>query len=425
MMITFSEVELALQRTLSLIKTSYSANDKTEEYGWYHYLDDSGAGATASAVALFTFDLCKTRFEHTNKVLRYLRSKQIKSDDPLLNGGWPIRTTTDYPIVESTAWVVLTLSECNAIFNQDGPNIEAGYRWLINNQNEDNGWGSYKGQTSRTFLTALTLMAVASIDKHSQAAIDGAKWLLDYRDSNIPAWGPIPGAEPTILHTSMALLALDRCSIKDNQSSIASSLRWLEDALDPTKMTESGTQAEDYDVPYITKGAELVFQNSLPHFCLPIGVYTILKLSNEPISSKVYEALGTILSEQQVEGNWILPRSPQRASIWAIWPFVAALTELTRVSGIKTNTELQKLNDLTIVIPSGQSLNSMSLFSSTIFASIANFARTKFGWMFLALFILGGLILVFMELIGLREYLFSLFIPAVLLVIQMVIDARR
>ncbi|MCP4372381.1 MAG: terpene cyclase/mutase family protein [Deltaproteobacteria bacterium] len=422
------EIQNAIDSSLDLLKRTCRSDNGTGKYGWYHYLDDPGAGVTASAVALFCFNLADHHFEETDKVLSYLKSKQVISDDKLFHGGWPIRTTTDFPIVESTAWIVRTLSMCKVYFNSRAPDLEAGYRWIINNQNEDHGWGSYKGHASRTFLTSLALLALASVNKFSKELYLGREWLLNHRHSGVPAWGAVPGSPPTILHTSFALLSLHEVPNGISQSDLTASLEWLEQNLDTRNMTEQLTQAEEYDVPYVTSGMSLVFQNSLPHFCLPIAAYTLLKLSNTPISPHTVQAIKYILAEQQKEGHWVIQRNPSRPSIWALWPFLATLTECLRVTGMKPNTKVTHIEKTVLIQPLTETHNPLFIIVKQNLGLLAHKLRSNFGWLILVLFVLGGALLVQSKIFSWfswEQFLLSLLFPIILLILQYVLDGKK
>jgi hypothetical protein len=83
------------------------ADNPAAAAGWYHYLDDQNPGITASAVGLYCFSLANVEFERTDQIVNYLVSRQIKAPT---GGGWAVRTTNDFPIVEATAWVVRSLN---------------------------------------------------------------------------------------------------------------------------------------------------------------------------------------------------------------------------------------------------------------------------------------------------------------------------
>ncbi|NUS27010.1 MAG: terpene cyclase/mutase family protein [Streptomyces sp.] len=293
--------------------------------GWYHYLDDPRPGITASAVALFTFSVPGVVFERTPDVLAYLIGQQTDSGNPH-SGGWSVRTTNGFPILEATAWVVRALSRPDVGLLNGGASLRRGAEWIKDNQNVDSGWGSYAGQPSRVFHTALAVLTLDECGGDRAALAQAQRWLIDAQNPGVPAWGPLPGAEPTLVHTSWALMALMRIPGALSVNTIRRTTEWLLAGLSPGTHVERSTTVEEYDVPFVQAGATAVFQNSLPHFAGPLAISALLSAGVvDPLQPKVFEALQGILDTQQESGVWELPRSPTRPSIWAIWPFVNAL----------------------------------------------------------------------------------------------------
>ena len=244
----------------------------TAAAGWYHYLDDPTPGITASAVGLYCFSLANVEFERTGQVVDYLISRQIKTP---FGSGWAVRTTNDTPIVEATAWVVRSLNLPQTRTRASRAALDSGIEWLEANQNTDYGWGSYKGRPSRTFTTALSILALQESGGSRSVISHAHKWLIEVQGSSHPAWGPLPGSEPTVLHTSFALLALTASGTLP-VTAVHQSLDWLMERLQPGRRVEKDTAVEEYDVPYSHNNTNYTFQNSLPHFAAPIALTTLL-----------------------------------------------------------------------------------------------------------------------------------------------------
>jgi hypothetical protein len=417
----------SIELALSLLRKTYRSNPYQNEFGWYHYLDDPSPGVTASAVSLFCFSIANQPFEHTEQVITYLKDRQIFSSDPRLNGGWSVRTTFDFPVVESTAWVLRSLYLNQISLNKNSPDIKAAYSFLVNNQNMDHGWGSCYGQPSRIFHTSLAIIALASFNRFSQEVSLGADWLIQSRQKDIPAWGALPDSSPSALHTSWALLALSELPYKIPNEIIEKSLIWLIDTLDPTKITELTSQAEDYDVPFMSGGKSFVYQFNLPHFCLPVAVYTLLKLSRNLDSTKMCKAINTIIESQTDTGFWPIPRSPSRPSIWGIWPFLAALIQASNLYHLaRDESEIFFISENVAIIQPEKPMAAVreTLINPYYFA-IKRFINVYFGWLFLALFATGGFLLAFLGLISWIEFSFSLLVPIILLVVQIIIEKTK
>jgi hypothetical protein len=134
-----------------------------------------------------------------------------------------------------------------------------------------------------------------------------------------------------MLHTSFALLALLTISGSLPVTSIHQSIEWLTERLQPGEHVEKDTAVEEYDIPYRHNNTGYTFQNSLPHFAAPIALTAILGAGADPFQKKIFDTVSEIIRAQEtrvsaLRGSWELPRSPRRPSIWALWPFVAALS---------------------------------------------------------------------------------------------------
>jgi hypothetical protein len=327
---TIDEVVL---RSLTCLRTNFRTTE-TGAGGWYHYLDDPKPGVTASAVALYCFYLAGARFERTDEVVRYLLGQQIDMEGAD-HGGWAVRTTSGVPVVECTAWVVRALSVAGVRTVKSAEMVSHGAAWLERNQNTDFGWGSYKGQPSRVFTTALAMLALAECGGSAEVIANARKWLNDAQSPNQPAWGPLPGAPPSMLHTGIALMAQLAVHSSLPASALKQSVEWLLDNLTPSEFIEKSTTVEEYDVPYWHGSMMDTFQNSLPHFAMPVALVALLRAGCDPFEPKIFQAAKAIIDAQECDdigrvGTWELPRSPRRPSIWAVWPFIAALTTLQR-----------------------------------------------------------------------------------------------
>jgi hypothetical protein len=323
-----TSIGLALSCLRGHFRTVPAETENLAAAGWYHYLDDQTPGITASAVGLYCFSLADAEFERTEQVLDYLVSRQVKTST---GGGWAVRSTQDFPIVEATAWVVRCLGLPQARNKATREALDSGIEWLEANQNTDYGWGSYKGRPSRTFTTALSVLALREGGGSRSVIGDAHKWLIEAQSPSQPAWGPLSGSEPTMLHTSVALLALLTLPGTLPANAVHQSTEWLLERLQPGQHVERDTAVEEYDVPYSHNKSSYTFQNSLPHFATPLALTALLRAGADPFQKKIFDTVSEIMGAQEIQdpalsGAWELPRSPRRPSIWAIWPFVAALS---------------------------------------------------------------------------------------------------
>jgi len=342
-MLRRQDIDEAIRLALACLRSSFRTMPDGKA-GWYHYLDDKKPGVTASAVGLYCFDLAGIPFERTNQVADYLLSQQ---KDAPVGRGWAVRTTNGVPIVEATAWVLRALAGPQVRSVRTAQAVADGVAWLEDNQNTDFGWGSYKDHDSRVFTTCLSVLALQESGGSSDVIKNAVSWLIEAQSPNQPAWGALPQGEPTMLHTSVSLLAMMSVPGSLTSAAIRQSTEWLQARLEPGRHYEKATQSEDYDVPYHYGGRTLNFQNSLPHFAGPMTVVALLRSGAEPLQVRVFDALNAIVQSQETDvpslsGTWELPRSPTRPSIWALWPFLAALTSAQAkiVPGVESTATL-------------------------------------------------------------------------------------
>lgn len=396
--------------------------------GWYHYLDDPHPGVTASAVGLFAFSAPGVVFERTADVLAYLVSQQNNSDGPQ-DGGWSVRTTNGFPILEATAWVVRALSRPDVGLLSGGDSLRRGADWIRANQNVDAGWGSYVGQPSRVFHTALAVLTLDECGADRAALAQAQRWLIDAQDPGMPAWGPLPGSEPTLVHTAWALMALARIPGALSINTIRRTSEWLLEGLEPGTHVERRTTVEEYDVPFPQAGDSVVFQNSLPHFAGPLSLTALLSAGVvDPLQPKVFEALQGIVDTQQESGAWELPRSPTRPSIWAIWPFVQALT-LARSTILPTPDSRASLIFPGCAIVQNEDVGRRYSRSQLIRSIFRDWMRTKrvtvILWLVSVMTTGIPLALLLSKNLSITEFLMSLIVPVLLMVFEQVRERRR
>jgi hypothetical protein len=427
--LTSGSIEEALERSLVCLRKSFRTSDSGA--GWYHYLDDANPGVTASAVGLYCFHLAGSHFERTDEVLRYLLAEQVKTTEG--RGGWPVRTTGGMPVVEATAWVVRALSTPSASRVACWEAIEAGAEWLAANQNTDFGWGSYKGQPSRVFTTVLTMLALQECGAQSEAVANAQKWLNDAQSPGQPAWGLLPSSEPTMLHTSMSLMALHPLHGALTPSAKQQTCDWLLDRLVPTEHTEKATIVEEYDVPYPHGATIDVFQNSLPHFACPITLTALLNCGVDPLSTKIFATTESILNAQETAdphriGTWELPRSPLRPSIWAIWPFIAALSSVRAKIFPPTESRATLLFPGCAIIQtttSPQQLTRRLLIQNAFLDWMRNRRLALALWAVAAIAVAIPLMLLLNGSLKLAEFLVALVLPVLLLTFQIIWERSR
>lgn len=417
-----------IEKALSALRANFRTT-ASGDTGWYHYLDDPNPGVTASAVGLYCFRLAGVTFERTSDVLSWLISQQVSGNEKT-DGGWSVRTTHGFPIVEATAWVLRALSSPVAGLINAGDAIRRGAQYLQQNQNTDFGWGSYLGQPSRVFHTALAMLALQECGGDSSTIENGQKWLVNTQAQDQPAWGEMPGSEPTMLHTSFALLALLNLRGGLGANSIQSTVEWLLKRLEAGTHVERETTVEEFDVPYPYGGSTPIFQNSLPHFAGPVAVTAVLNGGADPLQLKLFAVVNEIMKSQTRDGpctgTWELPRSPTRPSIWAIWPFVAALERARAAIFPSPTSQATVLFDSCAIIqPAGERKVTRGLLLRNALMDWLRRHKVAVGLAGVASAAIGAaLLLLIAGELARGEFITVLVIPALLLIFQLIWGVR-
>ena len=418
-------LQAAIDKALGGLRSNFRTSDG--KAGWYHYLDDPNPGVTASAVGLFVFSTAGRRFEDADKIVHFLQTKQIVSDDGFC-GGWAVRTAEDVPIIEATAWVVRALSLPGLRLAAVGDALRRGAEWIKRNQNSDSGWGSYLEQPSRVFTTALAMLALQECGEE-QVLADAHKWLLDSQHPGAPAWGPLRGAEPTLFHTSFALLALLNQPAALNSERTKAICDWIYNKLSPAQNTERETTVEEYTIPYVDRSNKpQEFQNSLPHFACPVALTALLRAGADPYRKKIFESLNNIVASQGKSGAWELPRSPTRPSIWAVWPFISAISEAKRRVLPTEGSRAQLVFSGCSIV---QTENAEQNLTRRVLVRNAVFDWARARKLAIALYLIAAIIalaaaaLLLLDQLDAKEALLALIVPVLLLVFQLTWDRRR
>jgi hypothetical protein len=354
-------------------------------------------------------------------------AQQIPGDPPR-GGGWAVRSTAGFAITEATAWVVRAMAHPATHPAGISASLELGVRWLESNQNDDGGWGSYLGQSSRVFLTALSLLALSEAGADPSRLQKACQWLLAARTADSTAWGALPNAEPTILHTSIVILALSAHDSNSSQSVIQNAATWIAHHFDPNLLTEKSSTNEEYAFKYSAGGAQVDFSNSLPHFATPIAVAALLKAGRNPFDTNLFTAARTLIDGQLDAGNWELPRNPMRASIWAIWPFVYSLSAFRAAACPNPGSDVSLLLPGCSITHSGDTRAEITrriLLSSALVQWLRAHRLALTLWCLSVALAVVPITLYFTHALTLNAALLSLILPALLVAIQMTLDVRR
>jgi hypothetical protein len=266
---------------------------------------------------------------HIADALQFLRARQVSSGDPRYDGGWAVNTSGGVPVTESTALVGWLLGRIRLFLAADAPDLGRALAWLVRNQNADGGWGSVFGQPSRTWLTALAVRAVSQLSRGHEAGNRGVDWLTTHAVSTSAGWGERPGTPPTTTHTALVLTALVEAGVDLDRPVVARAFEWLDSTLQPAQLHEPAARMESHDVDFVgPDGTSRTWVSVVWHPGLPHAVSALMRGPAGIASPKVFAAVRAVVSAQGHDGRWPGSDSAAHSSIWDVWPYLDALSDV-------------------------------------------------------------------------------------------------
>jgi hypothetical protein len=327
--IEVDQVNLRIAAALNLFRRTYRAIDD-QLGGWYHDLSDAPPGPVATSVVLLAFRLAGAEPPCAAQCWAFLRQRQIVSDDRQVHGGWAPNIAGNRPTVEATTAVLELLGRGRFALSTAAPDTLAGVRFLADHQNDDGGWGSVLGNTSRTALTARAVTAIGYLDPDHPAVITGVRWLLKHA---LPAggWGETPSAEPSVAHTGLALQALTRHGPATAEAAVVNGFGWLDKHLMATSVGNTHPYVESYDVVSEVGGRRRIWRETMHHHGLGIAALAVLHQPGGPPADVLRTVFGAILERQLQDGRWPSPKESPAPALWAVWHCMSALSALRRM----------------------------------------------------------------------------------------------
>lgn len=383
-------------------------------------LEARAPGPTATAVGLDLFRSCGVDFDRHDNALHFLQSKQVTSDKPELDGGWPTNTSFSRPVMEATGWVARALGSGHFHFSEGAPEAARAYKWILSNQNNDGGWGSFLGAESRSWTTCLALRALAELNPHSEAVENGVRWLLDRQRHDLGGWGYREDATPTVTHTSFALLALSEVkpTIQDERIDLA--YNWIANNVDATRVDDPNARVESYNTRMQLDGDRFeTLQTVLPHYGLPYAVAALLRHPSGGPPEKISQAFDTMLDHQLETGAWPNIEGGSGQSIWAVAPFVYTFRDLQVLSPAKKNDQLL-VSDTAVVIQRSSARDQplVALIRAQRRAAALRALSRHWATALLALSIILGMVLIAFDTLQWTDYILGLILPLCLFAVQ-------
>lgn len=419
-----------IDRSLDLFDRTYSSAGPGIG-GWYHRLDSKVPGPSATAVAIHSYLLVNKLPARITEALAFLKSRQVTSADKLISGGWSVNTSAGRPVLEATSLVVRLLGFGHLMVGSNAPDAVSGYQWIVTNQNEDGGWGSFAGQPSRVWLTAMAIRSLAEINLNDAAVASGVEWLLRSRDPKTDAWGEQPQGPATVTHTSFVLTCLVESQIGGQRPYVSDAIRkgfgWLQANANTTGLYDDSARIESYNVSYSDGSHTVTWQNAVWHPSLPYTLSALLRHPDGGEPRLIGAALNRIMTSQSEDGRWPNADGSAGISVWSVWPFIDALSDFIHRSPIHSADRITLLSESSILIRRGPeaSVSLARLAWKDSSASSIALLRRYWATVLFALTLIAGAALVFTDVLDLRSFLLALVLPVVLVAVQELMARTR
>jgi len=396
-------------KSISSNKTGGWWNNITpnEVGGWHQFIFDKKIGAVATSQGIACFAYSNKEFAKLPLSINLLKNEQFK------DGGFTIKILSEFPIVESTSWVLLGIKDIkNEIAKEI---ITEGAKWLENNRNDDKGWGAIEGTASRIYATALAIWALLATNsrKYQKIINEGINWIKDARNAD-GCWGELPRDEKsTPFHTAFVIFVLRQCGISADSDILSKSLRWLDEQWDKKDMwdlhEETANLLEHYDLEIAPEKWTRIVWN---HFVTPWVIIALLNCG--VLNGKVFRGIDWLIKSQTKEGGW-KHRNVNELTLWAVHDSLFCLTSfLDRIVDIK-NYDSVELHDDVLVLKGKFDL-ARKIKSAISLTAI--FIKKYWAGVIISLYLLIGGICTLENLWTLQSYLIGLVFPISLLVIQ-------
>lgn len=405
--------------SLDLLRDKYSRGEAGG--GWYHELG-APPGFTATAVGLLAFTESGRDFDHFDEALAFLRRGQVSSSDPLADGGWPTNSSKGRPVVEATAWIgrFLALARCGL---KDGaPDAGRAYAWLAHNQNDDGGWGSVRGATSRVWLTCLALRAITALNPYSPAIGRGIGWLMANRAQDDSAWGQTKDGVVTVTHTAFALLTIAETGRLTGDERVRTAYDVLRGRLADPVPGDRHTWIETY---WVDPGPPPADRVNLWHYGLPVALSALLHDPRGVPAALVADAFAAIVRSDVRDRIWDGYPGRSGPSLWSVWWCLEALVALRRHSQVRPGDRLVWLPKAVVLQRAEARDKPLSALVPHRRLDVVGMLTRHWTALLLAVVTAGSLSGLAAGALEWKDVGLSLLFPTLLLVIQETINRRR
>jgi len=212
-------------------------------------------------------------------------------------------------------------------------------KWLLQNQNEDGGWGLWRGTESRVTATAYAILAFteAGVDREEQFLQNAQNWLMEMQKDD-GWWALTKNTEkPDVTSTSFALVALSILCNSIMHENIRRAVYALE--------TNTDWEDAEHKIEIPTEGKENTFVPML-YASEPRAVYALLIAGLSPANSLLLHMLGEIEEAELSTGGWTSKQTKSRKlNVWYTYVVTECIyTWFTHSNKISYLTQLSKVD---------------------------------------------------------------------------------
>ncbi|MDY7089689.1 MAG: prenyltransferase/squalene oxidase repeat-containing protein [Actinomycetota bacterium] len=314
----------------------------------------------------------------------------------------------------------------------DSPDAGRALTWLINNQNDDGGWGAFRGQESRVWLTAMAVRALGELDRRAPAIAGGVRWLIGARDPDAHAWGERPRHAATVTHTAYVLTALvDSGSTAADRivsDAVTDGFAWLTSHLDPMNVHDDHARLESYNVTRVdADGNVVMWENTIWHHGLPFALSALVRQTDTVRFDLIAASVRTLGATQLGDGRWPGVDSSAAFSVWTVWPFLEALADVKDCLPLRRGQTLTPISAQAAVLQGGAELEvpPQRLLGAVRWRVRREWLRRNWATVAIGLLLVGGAALAGAGVFEPQEVGFGLVVPIVLLGIQVAMTSRR
>jgi hypothetical protein len=336
-----------------------------------------------------------------------------------------VNTSAGQPVTEATALVARLLARSRTAFAAEAPDVRRAIGWLVHNQNEDGGWGSFSGQASRVWLTTMAVHALGELGSGTEALRRGVTWLIRARDPQTHGWGERPGTPATVTHTAYALIALTESGAAKTEDAVAQAVsagyQWFLATVDTTSIHDDHARMESYNVTRSSPdGSPVTWQSTIWHHGLPFAIGALVRQPGSIRFDLILDAVATLRQTQLPDGRWPGADSSTAASVWTVWPFLEALADVAARIPLRAQGALTALAPGAALLQNGAELDTppRRLIASARIGAVRGWLRRRWAPLTLATIVTAGGTLVVADVFSAQEVLLGVGVPVLLLVIQ-------